>query len=129
MSAGAMTAAGGASGVKAWALYALATIPLVVAAGWLLTLAFSGPRDAAAIWLSAGVAVAVQLAAFAVTRALAPQNLVAGWGVGSLLRFLSLVIYALLAVKVLGVAPAAALVSLATFLFLSTLIEPLFLRR
>jgi hypothetical protein len=42
---------------------------------------------------------------------------------------MTLVVYALLAVKVLGVAPVAALVSLATFLFLSTLIEPLFLRQ
>jgi hypothetical protein len=71
----------------------------------------------------------VQLVAFAVTKALARRHLIAGWGAGSLLRFMTLVVYALLAVKVLGVAPVAALVSLATFLFLSTLIEPLFLRQ
>jgi hypothetical protein len=37
-------------------------------------------------------------------------------------------IYALLAVKVLGLAPVAALLSIAVFFFLSTLLEPLFLR-
>jgi hypothetical protein len=44
-------------------------------------------------------------------------------------RFLTLFIYALLAVKVLGLAPVPALLSLAVFFFLSTLLEPLFLRR
>ncbi len=118
-----------ASDVKAWGLYALAAIALIATLGWLLTLVFPGPHDAAAIRLSAIVAVVVQLVAFAVTKTLARRHLIAGWGAGSLLRFMTLVVYALLAVKVLGVAPVAALVSLATFLFLSTLIEPLFLRR
>jgi hypothetical protein len=120
---------GDAVPVRRWALYAASTVALIATIGWLLTLAFVGPRDAAAIRLSAVVAIVVQLAAFAVTMSIVPRNLMAGWGAGSLLRFLALVIYALLAVKVLGVAPVAALVSLATFLFLSTLIEPLFLRR
>ena len=119
----------GSSDVKAWGLYALAATLLIALLGWLLTLGFPGPRDAAAIRLSAIVAIVVQLVAFAVTKTLARRHLIAGWGAGSLLRFMTLVVYALLAVKVLGVAPVAALVSLATFLFLSTLIEPLFLRR
>jgi hypothetical protein len=115
--------------VRSWALYALAAVVLIAGVGWLLTLGFPGPRDAAAIRLSAAVAIVVQLAAFAVTKAIAQRHLIAGWGAGSLVRLTTLVVYALLAVKVLGVAPVAALVSLATFLFLSTLIEPLFLRR
>lgn len=122
-------ASGGAPNVRSWAVYALAAIGSIVVAGWLLTLVFPGPRDAAAVRLSAIVAIVVQLVAFAVTKAIAQRNLIAGWGAGSLLRFLTLVVYALLAVKVLGLPPVAGLVSLATFLFLSTLIEPLFLRR
>jgi hypothetical protein len=115
--------------VRSWAVYALVAVASIVITGWLLTLGFTGPRDAAAIRLSAIVAIVVQLTAFAVTKMLAPRHLVAGWGAGSLLRLLTLGVYALLAVKVLGVAPVAALVSLATFLFISTVIEPLFLRR
>jgi hypothetical protein len=126
---GGVVARRGTSTAKAWALYATTTIALVAVVGWLLTLAFDGPGDAAAVRLSAAVAIVVQLAAFGVTRAIVPSNLIAGWGAGSLVRFLTLAIYALLAVKVLGVAPVAALLSLATFLFLATLIEPLFLRR
>jgi hypothetical protein len=115
--------------VRSWALYACTAVVSIAAVGWLLMLGFRGPGDAAAIRLSAIVAIVVQLVAFAVTMAIAQRHLIAGWGVGSLLRFLTLVVYALLTVKVLGLPPVAALVSLATFLFLSTLIEPLFLRR
>ncbi len=115
--------------VRSWALYAMSALVLIATVGWVLTLAFPGPQDAAAIRLSALIAAVVQLVAFAVTMALSRRHLIAGWGAGSLLRFATLVGYALIAVKVLGVAAVAALVSLATFLFLSTLIEPLFLRR
>jgi hypothetical protein len=119
----------GVASVRSWAVYALAAIVSIAAIGWLLTLVFPGPQDAAAIRLSAIVAIVVQLVAFAVTKAIVQRHVIAGWGAGSLLRFITLVVYALLAVKVLGLPPVAALVSLATFLFLSTLIEPLFLRR
>jgi hypothetical protein len=122
-------ATGRESSVRSWAVYAVAAVASIVAAGWLLALGFTGPGDAAAIRLSAIVAIVVQLVAFAVTKAIAQRHLIAGWGAGSLLRFLTLGVFALLAVKVLGLPPVAALVSLATFLFLSTLIEPLFLRR
>jgi hypothetical protein len=125
----ATVARAGSADVKSWAIYSIAAIATIAVVGWLLALAFPGPQDAAAIRLSAVVAIVVQLVAFAVTRMLARRHLIAGWGAGSLLRFMTLVVYALLAVKVLGVAPVAALVSLATFLFLSTLIEPLFLSR
>jgi hypothetical protein len=128
MMTGAM-ATGAAPNVRSWAVYALVAIVSIAAAGWLFTLAFTGPGDAAAVRLSAIVAIVVQLVAFAMTKAIAHRHLIAGWGAGSLLRFLTLVVYALLAVKVLGLPPVAALVSLATFLFLSTLIEPMFLKR
>jgi hypothetical protein len=127
MSTGTM-AIGRGSPAKAWLLYAVSAVVLIAAIGMLLSLAFPGPRDAAAIRLSAIVAIVVQLAAFTVTQIISRRHVIAGWGVGSLLRFTTLVVYALLAVKVLGLAPVAALVSLAVFLFLSTLIEPLFLR-
>jgi hypothetical protein len=122
-------AAGGAPNVRSWALYAVAAVAIVATIGWLLTLGFPGPRDAAAIRLSAIVAIVVQLIAFAVTKGIARRHMIAAWGVGSLLRFMTLVVYGLVAVKVLGLPPVAALISLAAFLFLSTLIEPLFLRR
>ena len=52
-----------------------------------------------------------------------------GWGAGSLVRFLSLIVYAaLVAAKALLLPLPAALISLLVFYFLSMVIEPLFLR-
>jgi hypothetical protein len=115
--------------LRSWALYAIAALASVAILGWLLTMAFHGPGDAAAIRLSAIVAIVVQLVAFAITATIAQRHLIAGWGAGALLRFLTLIVYALLAVEVLALPAVPALVSLAAFLFVSTLIEPLFLRR
>jgi hypothetical protein len=50
-----------------------------------------------------------------------------GWGVGTLVRVLSLVLYALIVVPAYGLPRSAALVSLVTFLFVSMLVEPLLL--
>ena len=110
-------------------VYAVATLALIAIVGWLLTLAFDEPAGAAAIRLSAVVAAVVQIAAFVVTRSMMTRNAMAAWGAGSLVRMVTLIVYALLAVKVLGLAPAPALLSLAVFFFLSMLLEPLFLRR
>jgi len=109
--------------------YALVTVALIAIAAWLLTLALTDAGAASAIGISAAVAVVVQIAAFAVTTMMAPRNIIAAWGAGALARMLTLLIYALLAVKVLGLPAVPALISLAVFLFLSTLLEPLFLRR
>jgi hypothetical protein len=73
------------------------------------------------------VAFVVQLAVFAAAALFARQNVIAGWGIGILVRLVVLVAYALLVVKTIGLAPTAALISLATFFFLCTLVEPLLL--
>jgi hypothetical protein len=106
--------------------YVVTTTGVLLAAGALLSLLFRGPRDAWAIWLSALVALAVQLAAHALGR-IAGQTggLVARMGVGALVRFLALVVYALLVALVFKLPVVAALISMAAFFFLTTLIEPL----
>ena len=109
--------------------YALVTIAVVAIVGWLLTLALTDAGAASAIGISATVAIVVQIAAFAVTTMMAPKNIIAAWGAGALARMVTLFVYALLAIKVLGLPAVPALISLAVFLFLSTLLEPLFLRR
>jgi len=113
---------------KGFGRYAVATIAVVLVVGALLSLAFRGPGDAGAIWLSAGIAVAVQLAAFSLSRLAGANNLMARMGTGALLRLLTVFVYAILAAKVIGLPLVAALISLAAFLFLSTLIEPLLIK-
>jgi hypothetical protein len=82
-----------------------------------------------ALGISAAVAFVVQMAAFLVVREMARRkNVMAGWGIGIALRFGALVIFALVAVPRLELPLSASLLGLATFLFVSTLIEPLFLK-
>ena len=114
--------------MKKWVTYAIGSAVLIAGAGWLLILAFPTASDRHAINVSAVAAYAVQLLTFAVARAWAATNVVAGWGMGMLIRFIVLSIYAFLCVKVLGLPIAAALVSLAAFFFVSTLLEPVLLK-
>jgi hypothetical protein len=77
-----------------------------------------------AVAVSAGVAFAVQVVAFAIVRRWHSKNVMAAWGLGMLLRFTALGVYALAAVRAWGLAPTAALISLGTFFFVSILVEP-----
>ncbi|MBL0940288.1 MAG: hypothetical protein IBJ03_15440 [Gemmatimonadaceae bacterium] len=84
--------------------------------------------DAArAIQASAWLAVVVQAFTFAIARLVARQQVIAGWGLGVLLRFASVAFWAFLGIKALGLVAGPALLSLVVFYFVSTLVEPLFL--
>lgn len=108
--------------------FAASSIALIAVAAFALTFVFKQPGDARAIWISAAVAALSQIAAFPAVRKLTAQNLMVGWGMGSLVRFGTLGVYALVAALALHLNMTAALVSLALFYFLSMVIEPLFLR-
>lgn len=114
--------------MKKFAIYAIASLALIAGAGLLLTFAFPTTSDRHALIVSGVVAYAVQLFSFAIARAWAATNVVAGWGMGMLIRFIVLAIYAFLGARVLGLPIAAALVSLAAFFFVSTLLEPVLLK-
>lgn len=113
---------------RAIAIFALTSAVLIAAVGWLLGFAFRSGGDARAIWISAGLAFGVQLFAFAIARVVATTNLLAGWGLGALLRLAVLAVYALFVIRSAGLPPTSALVSLAAFFFLSTLVEPVLLK-
>lgn len=85
--------------------------------------------DPAGVWLAAGLAWAVQLAAFAVLAAgWGGPRFVVGWGLGMALRFAVVGGTALVVTRSNGPDPATALVSLVGFVFVLVLLEPLFLR-
>jgi hypothetical protein len=113
--------------VKAGALFVAATTLLILVAYMLLRLGFSSPVDARAMRVSAAVALVVQVLTFAIARRSSHQSVIIGWGVGALLRFLALVLYAALVAPALGLQLSAALVSLFVFLFTSMLVEPFLL--
>lgn len=80
-----------------------------------------------AVRASAWLAFIVQLFTFLIARLVARQNMIAGWGLGVLLRAATLAFWAVLGIKALGLVQVPALLSLVVFYFLSTLVEPLFL--
>ena len=115
--------------MKAVALFGAASLGVIDITGLVFSLVYRSPADTRAVWTSAAVAFGVQLLAFAIVKLSARTNVMAGWGIGAVLRFAVLAIYAIVVVEALGLPQGAALVSLAAFFFLSTLIEPLLLKR
>ena len=113
----------------ALAAFTATSLAVVTGAGALLASVYRSDAERHAIWVSAAVAIVVQLFAFAIARlTLRSNNVIAGWGLGALLRMVALGVYALVLVEALGLVSGAALISLATFFFLTTLIEPLLLK-
>jgi hypothetical protein len=115
--------------MKRTLMFAAACIGLIALAGAALSFAFPGADNARAIGISAAIALAVQIGAFAILRVMRGPTVMIGWGIGSGVRFLALIIYGFAASTVLGLPLTAALVSLATFLFATSVLEPLLLEK
>ena len=109
---------------KALLLYALASVVAIGIAAGVFTAIYTAPAERGAIWLSAAVGFAVQIATFGMARLLVERGHgIAGWGLGAVVCFVALIVYGLVS-RALGLPSNAALLSLATFFFLTELIEP-----
>ena len=113
---------------RAIALFAAASVALIALGGAILAAFYRSPLERKAILVSAAIAFGIQLLAFTVIRLVGREHVIAAWGVGAVLRFAVLVLYAILLVPAFGLPAAAALVSFAAFLFALTVLEPLFLK-
>ena len=102
----------------------------LIGAVWVIgLLLFPDAAVRRALGITAGLAFLVQLVAFAIARSwVRKQNVMAGWGIGIALRFVALLLFGLIGVPRLGLPVGASLLALAVFLFVTTLIEPLFLK-
>jgi uncharacterized membrane protein len=109
--------------------FAAVAAALTASTAAIMTIVWSTPAEERAIWLSAAIAFVVQMLAFGVAMLVRRDQIIVGWGLGAIMRLITLSVYALVFVKALGLPATAALVSLATFFFLSTLVEPLLLAR
>ena len=106
------------------AYYALACVATIGVSAWLFVTYYSAPLERQAVLTSAIVAFVLQLVAFVIARRMSDRgNAIAGWGVGALICFTSLIAYGFVS-RALGLPSNAALLSLATFFFLTELIEP-----
>jgi len=108
-------------------LYFLASLLVVGVAAAVFVVVYPAPVERRTVGLSALVALVVQLVAFAFARILADKgNAIAGWVLGAAVCFTVLIVYGFIC-RSLGLPPTAAMLSLATFFFLTELIEPPFL--
>ncbi len=109
--------------------FAAVCVSMIGILAWAVT---AGAGDAGfdrAVWAGAVIAVVVQVGAFAVIWPIAAKNPIAGWGVGSLIRFTAVIVHGFAGVKVLELELGPALLSLVGFLFITMLVEPFFLKR
>jgi hypothetical protein len=112
--------------IRAWVRYAAfgAAATLIVAA-----VAAVLVDDSRAVWVAAGIAYVIQLAAFGllVTLNSQPQLFMLAWVAGMIFRFGALGVCAAWLSKTNILPQSTTLLSLVGFLFLLLLIEPLFL--
>lgn len=113
---------------KALAFAAVAAL-ITLGGAWGITTLRPEPEIARAVWTSAVISLFVQIISFAIARPFVKTNPIAGWGLGSLLRMLVLILYAVVGTKALGLQSGPALLSLVGFLFVTMLVEPLFLKQ
>lgn len=115
--------------MRAWGAYALTALGVTAPAAALTAWLVDAPSEA--VWVGAGVALLVQLAAFGALVALRDRGtlFLVGWLGGMLLRFGAVGVMAVWLSRTDALPQAAALVSLVGFVFLLLLLEPVFLRR
>jgi len=109
---------------RAVALYALGCLVAIGLAGAIFAVVWASPLDRRAVLVSALVALVVQMVAFGIARLLAAGGHgVAGWALGAVICLVALVLHGFVS-RGLGLPSNVALLSLATFFFLTELIEP-----
>ncbi|MEO7711387.1 MAG: hypothetical protein ABIV10_00545 [Gemmatimonadaceae bacterium] len=109
---------------RALILYALGCMLAIGLASAVLLMVWGSPLERHAVLVSAVVALVVQMVAFAIARLMAASgNGVAGWALGAAICLVALVIHGFVS-RGLGLPSNVALLSLATFFFLTELIEP-----
>lgn len=118
--------------MKPTVAFTLVTAAIALAGALILSRVFTAPLSGRAIWTSASLAIAVQLATYGVARRYAKRgDAMKGWGLGALIRVTVLLFYGLLFFGPwsLALPLEPALLSFALFVFGSMLVEPLFLTR
>ncbi|HET9684024.1 MAG TPA: hypothetical protein VFP15_07975 [Gemmatimonadaceae bacterium] len=109
------------------ALYVLASAAAIVVAALVFVMVYGGAAERRAIVISAIVALVVQGIACAVARLMARGgDGIAGWTLGAVICLVAIFVFGFVS-RALGLPSNAALLSLATFFFLTELIEPPFL--
>ena len=106
------------------ARFGILLLALIAVTGWILSKGFTTDAEKHAIIVSGILAASVQLVTYALVVMGRKRNaMLAGWGIGIIIRAITLMLYGLVFAKLLGLPLAAALTSFAVFLFASMLLE------
>ena len=108
--------------------FAVVSVVLIGLCAGVMLLLYPSAEAQRGVLIASFLALVVQLAAYAVIRGMGRRNVIAGWGIGAMLRFAVLIVFALVLVPRFALPSAPATISLALFLFVTTLVEPLFLK-
>jgi hypothetical protein len=109
---------------RALGLYVAACAVAIGLAGAVFALLYGSAAERRAILVSAVVALVVQTGAFWIARRMSARGEgIAGWTLGAVICLVGLMIYAFVS-RAMGLPSNAALLSLATFFFITELIEP-----
>jgi hypothetical protein len=114
--------------LKTVAIFAAISAVLIGILAVVLGLLYTDAVAHEAIVISAVTAFVVQVVAFSLLRLWRGPAVIMAWGIGALVRFLVVVIYALVILRSAALPIEPALVSLALFFVVCTLIEPFLLR-
>lgn len=114
--------------MKRVAQYVVLSIGIIGAMGAIASV-FTAGQSREAVWASASLAFVVQMVAFTVVRLMPPQQVVVGWGLGAALRLVAVLMYGLVVATVWRAPVAPALLSFVGFLFVTMVVEPVFLKR
>ncbi|MBK8248472.1 MAG: hypothetical protein IPK85_13850 [Gemmatimonadetes bacterium] len=110
------------------ARFAGTSVVLIGLAGAVLWMAYTFEAGRRAVLVAAVVALVVQGITWGIIRRMGPAQVMAAWGAGALVRAVALVAFAVLGPRLAGLPLEPAAISLAVFLFVTTLVEPLFLK-
>lgn len=108
--------------------FAVVSVLLIAVAAAVLVLLYTAPEARRGIAVAAALALLVQLLAFGIVKGVGSRNVIAGWGLGAILRLVVLVVFALVVVRSFALPSGPSTLSLALFFFVTTLVEPLFLK-
>ncbi len=102
---------------------------IILGVAVVFTATLGDPEARRAVWMSALLAYAVQLATFVLLLRARPASAFGAWGAGVVVRLLTVVVFAVAGVPALALPIAPALLSLVAFLFATTLVEPVVLNK
>ncbi len=104
------------------------SVALIGLGALVLRLAYTSEAAHRAIHAAAVVALVVQGSTWIIIQGMGQKQVMAAWGLGALVRVVALVAFAFLGPRMAGLPLEPAAISLAVFLFVTTLVEPLFLK-